>query len=157
MTIQAFSQKELSVDLDNTAKTLDSKIANNTLSPEQVVLRYGELLNQKNIEQIIGLYHDDAEIIPDQLKSLSGKDAIIEFYKSTFQSIELNGKLKIHSVDIDRQFAIIRCEEPAEIKDLSSGITSQSYFREIFVLKYMEGKWLIYRYMFSQNPHQGMD
>lgn len=156
MTIQASSQKELSVDLDNTAKTLDSKIANNTLSPEQVVLRYGELLNQKNIEQIIGLYHDDAEIIPDQLNSLSGKEAIIEFYNSTFKSIELNGKLKIHSVDTDRQFAIVRCEEPAEVKDLSTGLIAQSYFREMFVLKLMEGKWLIYRYMFSQNPHQVM-
>lgn len=156
MTVQKSSQKELSVDIHDTAKQFDSKISNNTLSPEDVVLRYGELLNLKKIDQIIALYHNDAEIIPDQLSSLSGKDAIIEFYKNTFNSIELNGELKIHSVDIDGQLAIVRCEEPAEVKDLNSGLITKSYFREIFVLKQVEEKWLIYRYMFSQNSKQAI-
>ena len=92
-------------------------------------------MSQKKIDEIIDLYHQEAEIIPDQLQSLSGKDAIIEFYKNTFNTIELHGELKIQSIDLDHHLAIVRCEEPAEIKDLETGLMIKSYFREIFLLK----------------------
>ena len=135
---------------------LVSESTQSILTPEQVVLRYGELLNQKKIDEIIDLYHQEAEIIPDQLQSLSGKEAIIEFYKNTFNTIELHGELKIQSIDLDHNLAIVRCEEPAEIKDLETGLMIKSYFREIFLLKRIEQQWRIYRYMFSQNPAQAM-
>lgn len=135
---------------------LPSKSTRIVLTPEQVVLRYGELLNQKKIDEIIDLYHQEAEIIPDQLQSLSGKESIIEFYKNTFNTIELHGELKIQSIDLDHNLAIVRCEEPAEIKDLDSGLMIKSYFREIFVLKRLERQWYIHRYMFSQNPAQAI-
>lgn len=135
---------------------LPSKSTRIVLTPEQVILRYGELLNQKKIDEIIDLYHQEAEIIPDQLQSLSGKESIIEFYKNTFNTIELHGELKIQSIDLDHNLAIVRCEEPAEIKDLDSGLMIKSYFREIFVLKRLERQWYIHRYMFSQNPAQAI-
>ena len=137
-------------------KLLASESTQSILTPEQVVLRYGELLNQKKIDEIIDLYHQEAEIIPDQLQSLSGKEAIIEFYKNTFNTIELHGELKIQSIDLDHNLAIVRCEEPGDIKDLDSGLMIKSYFREIFLLKRIEEQWRIYRYMFSQNPAQAM-
>ena len=142
---------------DATKKNLlASESTQSILTPEQVVLRYGTLLSQKKIDEIIELYHQEAEIIPDQLQSLSGKEAIIEFYKNTFNTIELHGELKIQSIDLDHNLAIVRCEEPAEIKDLNSGLTIKSYFREIFVLKRLERQWYIHRYMFSQNPAQAI-
>ena len=92
------------------------------------------------------------------MQSLSGKEAIIEFYKNTFNTIELHGELKIQSIDLDHNLAIVRCEEPAEIKDLDSGLMIKSYFREIFLLKRIEQQWRIYRYMFSQKscPSYGL-
>lgn len=135
---------------------LGSESTQSILTPDQVVLRYGTLLSQKKIDEIIELYHQEAEIIPDQLQSLLGKEAIIEFYKNTFNTIELHGELKIQSIDLDHNLAIVRCEEPAEIKDLDSGLMIKSYFREIFLLKRIEEQWRIYRYMFSQNPAQTM-
>lgn len=129
-------------------------LANQNLTPEQVVLKYGEYLNQQDIAKIISLYHQEAEIIPDQLNSLSGRDAIISFYQETFNSILIDGKLQIKSIDQNADLAIVRCEEPAKVTDVSTGEISHHYFRELFVLKKYDQHWLIQHYMFSQNDRQ---
>lgn len=136
------------------SNTFVTTTTNENLSPEQVVLKYGEYLNQQDIAQILSLYHDDAEIIPDQLNSLSGRSAIIAFYQDTFSSILIDGKLQIKSITQNADIAIIRCEEPAKVTDLSTGKISDHYFRELFVLKKHAQHWLIQHYMFSQNDHQ---
>ncbi|NHC04530.1 nuclear transport factor 2 family protein [Acinetobacter sp. 187] len=124
------------------------------VSPEQLVLAYGEYLNQQNIDQILSLYTDQAEIIPDQLASLQGGTAIVEFYQNTFNSIKIEGGLQIKSVDIYADVAIVRCEEPAQVTELATGQSTAHYFRELFVLIKKEGRWFIDKYMFSQNDRQ---
>lgn len=124
------------------------------LTPEQVVVQYGQYLNQLQIDAIVELYDENAEIIPDQLSSLKGHDAIVEFYQQTFQSIKIEGELKIVSCDMWQDIAIVRCEEPASVKDLKTGLTTKNYFREMFVLRRNVNGWLIYKYMFSQNDQQ---
>lgn len=69
------------------------------LTPEQVVVQYGQSLNQQNLDAIVALYDQNAEIIPDQLTSLKGHDSIVEFYQQTFQSIQIEGQLKIISCE----------------------------------------------------------
>ena len=44
------------------------------LSPEDVIMQYGQYLQKKNLELILSLYHDDAEVIPEQLNSIQGKN-----------------------------------------------------------------------------------
>lgn len=146
--IYAYINNEDENDMNKVEKQLE------VLTPEQVVLKYGQYLKEQNQQHIIALYHENAEIIPDQLASLSGTEKIIEFYQQTFQNIRIDGDLKITSSDIGADWAIIRCEEPAQVTDLATGITSSGYFREMFVLKRMENKWFIYKYMFSQNNNQ---
>lgn len=64
------------------------------LSPQQVVLAYGAALQQQNLEEILALYHADAEIIPDQLPSLKGTKNITAFYQNTFRNLKIEGGFK---------------------------------------------------------------
>ena len=128
--------------------------ANENLTPEQVVLNYADYLNQQDIPKIISLYHPSAEIIPDQLSSLKGRDAIISFYHDTFGAISIDGKLQIKSIDRYADCAIVRCEEPAKVTDVGTGQINPQYFRELFVLKKYGQQWLIQYYMFSKNDDQ---
>lgn len=70
------------------------------LTPDQVVLKYGEYLNQQNIENILSIYDENAELIPDQVASLKGRKSIIDFYENTFKSIQIEGPLQIISTEI---------------------------------------------------------
>lgn len=124
------------------------------LTPDQVVLKYGEYLNQQNIENILSIYDENAELIPDQVASLKGRKSIIDFYENTFKSIQIEGPLQIISTEIWGDIAIVRCEEPAKVRDLATGNETQHYFREMFVLRFKDNGWKIYKYMFSQNNNQ---
>ncbi len=126
----------------------------NRNSPSEVVKKYGQFLNEQNLDNILGLYHVNAEIIPDQLASLQGKENIISFYQNTFANIKILGELAIQSVYESTEVAIVRCEEVGEVTDLSSGIKSNHYFREMFILIKEDDVWKIYKYMFSTNDSQ---
>lgn len=123
-------------------------------TPTDVITEYLDLLQTQQIDRILALYAPDAEIIPDQAASLSGTDAIRSFYQETFSTIRLNGDLQITSVSTFADVAIVRSEEPATITVLATGEEVRSYFRELFVLTRIDGRWAIQTYMFSQNPAQ---
>ena len=124
------------------------------LSPEDVIMQYGQYLQKKNLELILSLYHDDAEVIPEQLNSIQGKNELTPFYKNTFSSITIDGQLKITSTYQTENVAIVRCEEQAKVTNLATSIITTNYFREMFVLTQTNGTWLIFKYMFSQNINQ---
>lgn len=122
----------------------------------QVILKYGEILQEGNVTEILKLYIPDAEIIPDGLPSLSGAKSIKKFYEETFSTIKINGTLDIKEVKLYGNLAIVRCEEPAVVNILKKSTHEKSYFRELFVLirNPKTKKWKIQKYMFSQNKSQ---
>lgn len=126
----------------------------NVISPEEVVMKYGQYLQEKNLVDILDLYHDDAEVIPEQLQSVRGKQDLTTFYKNTFDSISIDGRLTITSSYQTESVAIVRCEEQGKVTNLITGETTTNYFREMFVLLKNQQKWWIYKYMFSQNKSQ---
>lgn len=147
-------EEDLGVIPISSKRIVIHKALSSELTPEETINKYGEYLAAQDVDKIIGLYHPNAEIIPDQSQSLIGIKAIIPFYHRTFNSIKIKGKLKITSVYKTNNIAIIRCEEPAEVTNLQTGKIDHQYFREMFVLVKSDNNWLIYKYMFSQNNSQ---
>lgn len=137
----------------NTKMTTTAELTTN-LTPEQVIMTYGKYLSEKNIEKIIPLFHDAAEIIPDQLQTIVGKNSITPFYHQTFNTITIEGDLCLKSIYQSSELAIIHCEEEGYVTALETNTRTKNYFRELFVLLKTEDKWLIYKYMFSKNNNQ---
>lgn len=122
----------------------------------ETIGNYGRFLSEQNTSEILSLYSNEAEIIPDGLPSITTIKNIKKFYETTFSSIKIAGDLIITSVDVDtsNELAIVRCEEKASVTDLATDNVLKSYFRELFVLKKEKDIWKIYKYMFSQNISQ---
>ncbi|MCU1716229.1 YybH family protein [Pseudomonas sp. 5P_3.1_Bac2] len=125
-------------------------------TPGELVKRYGLHLKKANLSEILELYTTDAEIIPDGLASLAGTANIRQFYEHTFASIAINGELQVLSEQVYQDVAVVRCEEPADILDKTSGAVLKTYFREVFILEKTAADWKIKTYMFSQNPEQNV-
>ncbi|MCW2264032.1 MULTISPECIES: hypothetical protein [Sphingobacterium] len=121
-----------------------------------VILNYGKHLKESNVPEIIKLYAEYAELIPHGAQSLKGKRDIENSYEKGFKYIKIIGDLEIKSIDIFDNVAIVRCEEPSQVKSLKKGSIHNTYFRELFVLVRNQEtqNWEIYKYMFSENPNQ---
>ncbi|MCW2264035.1 MULTISPECIES: YybH family protein [Sphingobacterium] len=117
-----------------------------------LIKNYGACLQSGNIDEILNLYCANAEIIPEAKPSLSSKMNIEAFYKETFETITINGDLIIKEINVFDNVALVRCEEPAEVKQLLNGKIEKAFFRELFVLiRANENQdWKIFKYMFSQ-------
>ncbi|MEN5055128.1 hypothetical protein [Sphingobacterium kitahiroshimense] len=139
---------------------IKSNVAQQTEAREaavsQVIQYYGKFLKDGNTDEILTLYHQDGEIIPDGSSSLIGTASIKNFYEQTFLTIKINGVLQIKEVKVYGNIAIVRCEEPAEVTLLADGSVEKTYFRELFILTLNSetSKWQIQKYMFSQNKSQ---
>jgi ketosteroid isomerase-like protein len=123
-------------------------------SPSDTVTAYGIALQAGDKHSILALYTDDAEIVPDQIASLSGLAAVSQFYDDTFATISMKVELQLVDVVEVDGVAIVRSEQPVDVVHLANGQEVKSYFRELFVLKNVDGSWKIFKYMFSQNPAQ---
>lgn len=125
-----------------------------TSTPVAVIEAYMRALQGGDRDTILGLYAPDAEIIPEDAASLTGAQAISEFYAATVAAIRIEGQLNVTSSEVHGEIALVRSEEPATTLELATGKRVDGYFRELFVLRQTSEGWRIYKYMFSQNPGQ---
>jgi ketosteroid isomerase-like protein len=119
-----------------------------------VVEAYMQALQIKDTATILGLYADEAEIIPENLPSLRGRGAVDSFYASTFAAIGMEVSVRVVSAEVYDQIALVRSEQPVTVIAVADGTRTKAYFRELFVLRHTPDGWRIHKYMFSQNPAQ---
>ena len=119
-----------------------------------VVEAYMQALQIGDKDAILRLYADEPEIIPENLPSLRGRDAVDSFYTSTFAAIGMEVSVQIVSAEVYDQIALVRSEQPVTVIAVADGTRTEAYFRELFVLRHTPDGWRIHKYMFSQNPAQ---
>jgi uncharacterized protein (TIGR02246 family) len=138
------------------AYRLEQLMTNDTKTADAlaVVDAYGRALVAQDQDAILSLYAEDAEIVPDQLPSLRGLQAIDTFYTNTFAGIGMEVTLKVVSTQVHDGIAVVRSEQPVMVTTVADGARIPSYFRELFVLRDTPAGWRISTYMFSQNPGQ---
>ncbi|GAA4003276.1 nuclear transport factor 2 family protein [Streptomyces sp. NBC_01352] len=127
---------------------------NSTADAVGVVEAYMQALQIKDTDTILRLYADEAEIIPENLPSLRGRDAVDSFYASTFAAIGMEVNVEVVSTEVYDEIAIVRSEQPVTVIAVADGTRTHAYFRELFVLRRTPDGWRIHKYMFSQNPAQ---
>jgi uncharacterized protein (TIGR02246 family) len=119
-----------------------------------VIDDYGRALVAEDQAAILSLYAEDAEIVPENLPSLRGLEAINAFYTDTFAGIGMEVTLKVASAQVHDGLAVVRSEQPVMVTAKADGARIPSYFRELFVLRDTSAGWRISTYMFSQNAGQ---
>ena len=119
-----------------------------------VVKAYMQALQAGDKDTILRLYADEPEIIPENLPSLRGRDAVDSFYTGTFAAIGMEVSVRVVSAEVYDQIALVRSEQPVTVIAVADGTRTKAYFRELFVLRHTPDGWRIHKYMYSQNPAQ---
>lgn len=119
-----------------------------------VVDAYGRALVAEDQAAILSLYAEDGEVVPENLPSLRGSQAIDTFYTNTFAEIHMDVTLQVKSAQVHDGLAVVRSEQPVMVTTAAEGTRIPSYFRELFVLRETPAGWRISTYMFSQSPGQ---
>lgn len=120
---------------------------------KKVVKTYFKALNESNAEKILALYHKDSVFLPDNAPAVRGIDEIRKKYRNLFGQIKLNTKHVYHHVSVHGDVAIVESKADGTLTILETKTKLSANDNELFVLRKIDGKWKIDRYMFNDSDH----
>jgi uncharacterized protein (TIGR02246 family) len=111
---------------------------------------YQQALNSSDTASVVPLYTDDGVFMPSKKPSAVGKKQVKKAYEHVFQMLDLNVEFHIDEIEQFGGIAFVRTTSDGKIKILEKNIVINNNSRELFVLKRVNNKWKIYRYMFNE-------
>ena len=134
------------------AATEDSK---ESIEAKKVVEDYFKALNESNLGTIVGLYHKDSVFLPKNAPAVRGIDEITKSYRTLFEKIKLNTTHTYHHVSIHGDVAIVESQASGTLTILDGKKVVPANDKELFVLRKINNKWKIDRYMFNDSENHG--
>ena len=115
-----------------------------------LILRYGAELNRSNTPAIVKLYTDDGVFMPAGAPTATGPAQLQSAYDAVFAAIKLAVEFDIEEIEVQSDIAFARTTSRGQVTILSNGHTQPEENRELFILRRVEGRWMIARYLFNQ-------
>lgn len=135
------------------SSTQDSR---ESIEAKRVVEDYFKALNESKVEIIVGLYHKDSVFLPKNAPAVRGIDEITKAYQSLFEKIKLNTEHVYHHVSVHGDIAIVESQANGTLTILEAKKVVSANDKELFVLRKINNKWKIDRYMFNDSESHGM-
>ncbi len=111
---------------------------------------YQQALNDSATNRIVSLYTDDGIFMPSNKPTAVGREQVRLAYQHVFKALDLNVEFHVDEIEHHGEIAFVRTTSDGEIKLLEDNITIKNNSREVFILKRIDSKWKIYRYMFNE-------
>ena len=119
-------------------------------SIKKVLASYETALNASNTEAVMSLYADNAVLLPQEIPTVVGDEAVKQFYAGTFKAIKLDLKFQVAEVQlVSNEWAFLRTTSSGTLKILATGNEVPVHNQELFVLHKQAGQWKLARYGFS--------
>ena len=122
---------------------------------KKVVEDYFKALNDSQLEIIVGLYHKDSVFLPKNAPAVRGINDITKTYRTLFENAKLNTEHVYHHVSVYGNIAIVESQGSGTLTLLESKKVVPSNNKELFILRKIDNKWKIDRYMFNDSEKQG--
>lgn len=117
---------------------------------ESVVRSYFMALNKKDIDQVTGLFTDDAVLMLNDSRTVSGKNEVNDMYKHRFSTVSFERDVHIDDLSVNGDLAVVRAHSTGAVTPLATGGAVSVLGREQFVLQKVYGAWRIRCYMMNQ-------
>ena len=134
------------------SSTIKTDIMKNS-AEEQIkalLFTYRDALNASDAEKVLTLYTEDGVFMPSGAPTSIGTEQVTGAYKYVFSTIQLSIEFYIDEIEVIDNYAIARTTSKGSVLIKANGESAPEENRELFVLKNVDGKWLIDRYMFNK-------
>ncbi|MBO9673098.1 MAG: nuclear transport factor 2 family protein [Sphingobacteriaceae bacterium] len=112
---------------------------------------YFDALNKSDVAQAVGQYTADGVFMPTGFPTATGTKELNVAYENVFKAIQLKVTFKVEEIITQSEdLAFVRTESNGTQLIHANGKTTEELNREFFLMKKVDGKWKIARYMFNQ-------
>jgi ketosteroid isomerase-like protein len=109
---------------------------------------YAKTLSAADKAAIPGFYTNDGKFMPEGYKTLNSVD-LLKTNTGFLKNYNFKIEYSIQDITIDKQLAFVLADAKTSQKDPETGMVFVTKSRDFFVLKKIDEKWKIYRYLFN--------
>jgi len=139
--------KELKMRTHETAGTGTPNIEQERPTVQAAVAAYFSALDKSDVDDAIGVYTPDAVMTLQGLETARGTAQLRTAYADAFKALRFAGTHTYDEVRIYGDEAFVRTTSGSQTTVLATGEVMQERYREFFILKKVDGRWRIDRYM----------
>lgn len=112
------------------------------------VYQYEKALNENHIDGISELFTPEGTLILQGAPTVTGIEAVKEFYSSLFKALDFELKFNIEEVvEMSDEWAFVRTTTTGAVKVHSNDSVNSANGHELFILqKQTDGEWKVARY-----------
>lgn len=105
-----------------------------------------------NTEDIRPLFTDDAVVYPSNDHDRVGWASIANYWAGPFESLQIELRVDLHNLTISSDLAVAEMVTFATVRPKSGGEQVQRRYRDMVVLRCVEGSWRIHRNLSQAYP-----
>ena len=135
-------------ELVNTKTSAMEHAANEQI--KTLLFNYRDALNASDAAKVLTLYTENGVFMPSGAPTSIGTEQVKGAYEYVFSTIQLSIEFYIDEIEVVGDYAFARTTSKGTVLIHANGETVPEENRELFVLKNVDGNWLIDRYMFNK-------
>jgi uncharacterized protein (TIGR02246 family) len=139
--------KELKMGAHETAGTGTPNSEQERASVQAAVAAYFSALDKSDVDDAIGAFTPDAMIALQGLETVRGTAHLRTAYADAFKALRFASTHTYDEVRIYGDEAFVRTTSGSQTTVLATGEVMSERYREFFILKKVDGRWRIDRYM----------
>jgi len=115
-----------------------------------ITTTYASAIASADAQAVTNVFTADGVLMAPDAPTMVGNAAIKSTYQSVFSTIGLNLTFTIDEVVIDGEYGYVRSHSAGTVLIRANNQTVPANYREIFVVKKVDGKWKIAWYNYNQ-------
>ena len=116
---------------------------------KQLLQTYQRGLNDADLDLVMSVYANDADVIGQPFPTATGIQEIIALYADFLSKLDFNVQFELLEVELSNDLGFIRTRSHGTIVPKGQKPTGSEGNREIFIVKRIQGDWKFYRYIFN--------
>jgi uncharacterized protein (TIGR02246 family) len=131
-------------------ETLSYSQEDKTAISTLVAQTYAGAIASSNADKVTDLFTSDGVLMAPDAPTVVGSTAIKSAYQGVFSAVGLDLSFSIDDVAIDGEYGYVRSHSGGNVTVQATGDTALAGYREIFVVKKVDGQWKIAWYHYNQ-------
>ncbi|WP_224994740.1 DUF4440 domain-containing protein [Cesiribacter sp. SM1] len=111
---------------------------------------YANAISSSDAQAVSSIFIADGVLMAPDAPTMVGNTAIKSTYESVFDAVELDLAFTIDEIAVDGEYGYVRSHSEGTTLIRSNGQTVPASYREIFIVKKVEGNWRIAWYLYNQ-------
>jgi uncharacterized protein (TIGR02246 family) len=133
------------------AAVAGSAAADTSSDFQKIMDKYAAALASGDVETLVGLYSPTGVFMREEMKAVTGHDALRAAYKEVFATLKVDLQFSVREAEVAGDMAWLRGVSKGTVKILKTGVEAKLGYNLLVVFRNESSAWKIRAYLYGSN------